>query len=146
MPSGIYKHKKRYKDISGLKFNRLTAIRYDFTDKWRQAHWLFLCDCGNEHVTNAHMVRLGKTMSCGCLNGENRERMVKSLSSRIKRSVAMKGSNCHLWRGGITPINKVIRSSLKYKLWREAVFARDNWTCKDCGKVRHKIRSRRAPH
>lgn len=27
------------------------------------------------------------------------------------------GKDCHLWRGGITPINHKIRSSTEYKLW-----------------------------
>lgn len=38
------------------------------------------------------------------------------------------------WRGGITPINKAIRTSLEYKLWRTAVFERDNYTCVWCKK------------
>jgi len=33
------------------------------------------------------------------------------------------------WRGGITPINKLIRRSKEYKLWRTAVFERDNYQC-----------------
>ncbi len=37
------------------------------------------------------------------------------------------------WKGGITPINEVIRSSTEYKLWREKVFERDNYTCVQCG-------------
>src|ERR1035437_6157133 len=37
------------------------------------------------------------------------------------------------WQGGITPINSKIRKSIEYKLWREAVFARDNYTCIWCG-------------
>ena len=37
------------------------------------------------------------------------------------------------WKGGINPINDTIRKSLKYKLWREAVFKRDNFTCVWCG-------------
>ena len=45
-----------------------------------------------------------------------------------------KGSNNSHWKGGITPENKRIRSSIEYRLWREAIFARDNWTCQDCGK------------
>jgi 5-methylcytosine-specific restriction endonuclease McrA len=36
------------------------------------------------------------------------------------------------WKGGITPINKIIRNSIEFRLWREAVFARDNWTCQKC--------------
>lgn len=36
------------------------------------------------------------------------------------------------WKGGINPINKSIRNSLEYKRWRQSVFIRDNFTCKDC--------------
>ena len=39
------------------------------------------------------------------------------------------GNKHHNWKGGVTPINKMIRSSPEYKLWRMAVFARDNYTC-----------------
>ena len=37
------------------------------------------------------------------------------------------------WKGGITPLNQQIRHTPEYKLWREAVFKRDNWTCFWCG-------------
>lgn len=33
------------------------------------------------------------------------------------------------WQGGITPLNNKIRISKEYKLWREAVFKRDNYQC-----------------
>ena len=42
-----------------------------------------------------------------------------------------KGSN---WQGGLTDINKTIRASLNYKLWREKVFQRDDYTCQLCNK------------
>ena len=42
------------------------------------------------------------------------------------------------WKGGITPINAKIRQSLEYKLWRKAVYERDNYTCVWCG-----VRSKR---
>lgn len=44
-----------------------------------------------------------------------------------------KGENNHFWKGGITPLNKKIRMSPEYKLWRVAVFTRDNYTCVLCG-------------
>lgn len=49
------------------------------------------------------------------------------------RQVGEKNSQ---WQGGITPINYKIRNSEEYKLWREAVFKRDNYTCIWCGQVR----------
>lgn len=45
-----------------------------------------------------------------------------------------KGEAHYAWKGGITPIYERIRKSLEYRLWREAVFKRDNWTCVWCGK------------
>lgn len=45
----------------------------------------------------------------------------------------MSGENCHLWKGGITPINLKIRTSLEYKLWRKSCFERDNFICQKTG-------------
>ena len=42
---------------------------------------------------------------------------------------------CHSWKGGITTINQKIRRSREYRLWRIAVFERDNYTCIFCGCV-----------
>ena len=54
---------------------------------------------------------------------------------KIKQNHAdFSGSNHPNWKGGITPINTKIRNSIQFRLWREAVFARDNWTCQECGK------------
>lgn len=39
------------------------------------------------------------------------------------------------WKGGITPTNQIIRHSQKYKIWRKSIFERDNYTCKNCGKI-----------
>lgn len=43
-----------------------------------------------------------------------------------------KGENNPNWRGGITPITRMIRTSLEYKIWRKSVFERDNFTCIWC--------------
>ena len=57
------------------------------------------------------------------------------MTSSIRRKIgkAQKGNKSHWWKGGITSINAKIRSSIEFSLWREAVFARDNWTCQKYG-------------
>ena len=52
---------------------------------------------------------------------------------RLERSIKRRGSLGSGWKGGITPTNSKIRNSLDFKLWREAVFTRDNWTCQKYG-------------
>jgi hypothetical protein len=42
---------------------------------------------------------------------------------------SLKGKNHPNWRGGINPINDTIRKSFKFKVWRDKVFKRDDWTC-----------------
>ena len=60
-----------------------------------------------------------------------------TLETRLKMSESAKKiveSGKHIfWKGGISSINEKIRSSLKYKLWRETIFKRDNWICLWCG-------------
>jgi hypothetical protein len=43
------------------------------------------------------------------------------------------GAQSHLWRGGLSDINHVLRESATAKAWRNSVFERDNFTCVHCG-------------
>lgn len=58
--------------------------------------------------------------------------VLRSLEIRKKLSLARKGAKGPGWRGGVSKKNKLIRASLEYRLWREAVFKRDNFTCVWC--------------
>jgi NUMOD3 motif/HNH endonuclease len=51
-----------------------------------------------------------------------------------KPNYKTRGEKNWKWKGGITPINAQIRHSIEYKLWRKAVFERDDYTCVWCGK------------
>jgi len=54
-------------DITGIKFNNLTAIRYiENRGKNSKAYWLFKCVCGKEVVLRCSAVKTGVTKSCGC--------------------------------------------------------------------------------
>lgn len=58
-----------------------------------------------------------------------------SLSEEHKKKIgdAQRGSQGNNWRGGITPVNKRLRLTPAYKLWRKSVFERDDYTCQFCG-------------
>lgn len=57
-----------------------------------------------------------------------------SLENLQKRSAKMRGEKHWNWKGGRFPLNKSIIKCLSYKLWRNAIFERDNFTCQNCGK------------
>jgi len=66
--------------------------------------------------------------------GDARRGKKRTIETRLKMSKNHKrGSENHFWRGGVSKVNESIRKSLEYKLWRESVFERDNYTCIWCG-------------
>lgn len=69
-----------FKDITGQKFDRLTAMKYIGKFKW-----LCICDCGNKHICYGGDLRQGKVRSCGCLRNERvREVIGTHYSSKEK--------------------------------------------------------------
>ena len=62
-----------------------------------------------------------------------------SIASKYKPKPERRGKNHWNWKGGIKPLNEIIRHSIEYRLWRESVFARDNWTCRFCGQRGEKL-------
>lgn len=66
---------------------------------------------------------------------ETRQKMKESQLKRVKEG---RHNN---YKGGVSTTNKKIRDSLEYRLWRESVFERDNWTCVWCGAKSQKGKS-----
>lgn len=57
-------------DLTGQKFNKLTAIRRA-PSKSGKTYWLCKCECGVEkEIQTSHLVS-GTILSCGCLKGKN---------------------------------------------------------------------------
>lgn len=76
-------------------------------------------NCGKQFETTQR--RQGAFCSGSCM-GEYRRKTKK-----------YRGQENPNWRGGVTPENRAARTSIKYQEWREKVFERDNWTCRECG-------------
>jgi len=108
MPIGIYKHKSH----QGFQKNH---PKYLFNHTQETRYKLRLALCGNKNGIKGHLC-----------SKETREKLRKY---NLGKWIGSKSPN---WRGGITPIEKKIRNSIECRLWREAIFSRDNWTCQRC--------------
>lgn len=62
------KPKGNVKNLLGQKFNHLTVVARNGSDKRGEAKWLCQCDCGNSNLISVlgSNLRTGHTQSCGC--------------------------------------------------------------------------------
>lgn len=63
----------------------------------------------------------------------------QTIETRKKISIATRGEKSHLWKGGLTEKNMLIRQGVEYRNWRNAVYKRDNYTCRICGQLRGEL-------
>lgn len=65
-----------FRDLTGQKFGRLTAIRrVENLPPYGQARWLFKCECGSDIVIFGYSAAHGKQKSCGCYERDNPPRL-----------------------------------------------------------------------
>ena len=122
MPTGVYEHKK------GRGGGKGKAGKYKRT---------------KETLEKFRLAKLGdkNPMFGKRLSPEARQRQIEAMKKKVfseehKRKLRLtvkKGKDSNFWRGGIATINNIVRHSLEYRLWRTAVFERDNYTCIWCG-------------
>ena len=56
------------KDLTGMKFGRLTVVRIE--SEHIPVSWLCKCECGKEKIVRSGNLTSGNTRSCGCLRNE----------------------------------------------------------------------------
>ncbi len=81
-----------FKDITGQKFGRLTAVQF-IERKNRRTIWEFRCDCGLPVYKRLDQVESGAIQSCGCYQSD-------------VTSARMKGGNATSFKKGQTAYNK----------------------------------------
>lgn len=127
-------------NLSGQVFGRLTV---QYLWQARPNLWLSICECGKSCLHSKGELTTGNVQSCGCLNLEvARMHMLEYLSTRV----VLRGEDSPSWKGGLTPLKMVIRTSDSYKNWRLSVFERDEFTCQDCGQLRGDIQAHHIEH
>lgn len=97
-------------------------------------------NCKKEFKVYLSRIKSGKSHYCSkkCWYSSNELKEIASKFHKGQKCPWAKpphynGKDHPSWKGGITPINFKIRNSIEFRLWREAVFSRDNWTCQKCG-------------
>lgn len=78
----------KFKDISGQRFGRLTAI-HKADSLNGHTRWLCQCDCGNECIVHRSSLLTGNTTSCGCYKRENAKKLYSSVRQNDKHLYAV---------------------------------------------------------
>ena len=115
--------KTRKPILAGSRFGKLLVLGASK----RRGHSICQCDCGNISEADNYSLRIGTTNSCGCLRHHNRFHHL------------LKGKDHPNWKGGISNHRERVMQTKDYKMWRTAVFQRDNYTCQRCQQVGYKL-------
>ncbi|HAR37133.1 MAG TPA: hypothetical protein DCS09_00290 [Porphyromonadaceae bacterium] len=96
-----------------------------------------ICEyCGKIYEVLPHEVNERQYCSIFCSSkGKNSWNLGKhhTYEWRLNLSLKRKGKNNPSYIDGRNKLNRRSRRSLRYKIWREKVFKRDNYTCIWCG-------------
>jgi 5-methylcytosine-specific restriction endonuclease McrA len=122
------KHTKKSKEkIRNYRLGRIPwnknkkEIRLSVLDNIRKAH------LGIKPTENTRIkMSISKLGNINCLGHKETLEHRRNIGRAI-----MKDKNPN-WKGGITKLGYLIRSSFKYKEWRLSIFKRDNFTCQKC--------------
>lgn len=98
----------KFKDLTGMKFNRLTVIELAGRDVYGKILWLCACECGGETITHGRSLVSGHCKSCGCLNTE-----VKREKARYKGLTTDEYRIYTIWKSMIARCNNTQNNSYK---------------------------------
>lgn len=95
----VSKVKPGRRDISGMRFGRLTAIEPTGETVGGSAVWRCSCSCGGEVRAPLHQLTAGYRKSCGCLSRPARKEFIGRRFGRLTvTTYAGKRDGMHRWR------------------------------------------------
>ena len=156
MPTGIYQHKKGYKllkntgnknpakrlEVRKKISNKLKGNKNGLGNKSRTGmknseetkRKISLANFGRKHPHSEETKQLlRKIMKVRGIKPPNRLGSMATNETRLKMGLSHRGEKCHWWKGGITELDRMIRTCFKARQWRSDIFTRDNFTCQKCG-------------
>lgn len=111
-------NKSRSADISGEKFNRLTAISKEGKD------WKCICECGAIVYTSVTKLRNNNTKSCGCLQREHAKASMTAMLSEKRISLGKDPDQ------PLSSDRQLLRS--EFSFLAKEILKRDNYSCIWC--------------
>ena len=67
----------KLKNEIGNRYGKLVVIERAENNNRGEAQWLCRCDCGCEKVVRANDLRSGRTISCGCLHNNGKDKKIQ---------------------------------------------------------------------
>lgn len=117
------------------KFKKVAKVKY--TSEVRRK----MSESAKRNMTQDMRDRISKAKTGAKLSLLTRQKMSEtrkgkphSLQHNQAVSLSKKGSKNYNWKGGATSEVMLARNGLQYRLWRKAIFERDNYQCVIGGK------------
>lgn len=127
---GLYEHTKEWKE----KARRRMSGKYN--PFWKGGIQKKTCPYCKQEFQNKNLKYCSKKCYSANIRGK------PNLAIKGKPNFNLRGKNNPNWKGGTSRTERqVIASRIEYRLWRKAVFERDDYTCQKCKERGGKIRA-----
>jgi len=85
-------------------------------------------------MSEANKGQVQKPEAIAAMRAKLTGRKVSEAERLLRSARAKRGVDHPRWRGGVSSENSRLRHSIESRIWRDAVFARDDHTCQHCHK------------